>query len=72
MITEIRNTLAASVTDLKMASISDIHFYTDFDPTVNAGSGFCKIVGGDSKADLVANFGRMGCDAPELLVTTIF
>jgi 3',5'-cyclic AMP phosphodiesterase CpdA len=70
MIADFGKTFAA--VDLKMASISDIHFTADFDPTVNAGSGYCRVGGGDSKADLVANFGRMGCDAPELLVTTIF
>jgi sphingomyelin phosphodiesterase acid-like 3 len=49
-----------------MASLSDIHFFPDYN---TMGSKYCWP--DEPSADIVANFGRFGCDSPEVLVRTV-
>lgn len=51
----------AAARNLNMASFSDIHLFTDYDATTDA-SGYCWDY--SEPADLVAYFGRWGCDVP--------
>ena len=48
---------------LKMATISDIHLLPMYDPERE---GFCWY--NHETSDVVANFGRMNCDTPEILM----
>jgi hypothetical protein len=53
---------------LKMASLSDIHYFPDYD-IMSSASSYCWP--GDQSDETVANFGRYGCDSPEALIDLV-
>ena len=52
--------------DLSFVNISDLHLFPAYDATKEK---YCWSTGAD--ADVVANFGRYGCDPPETLVRAV-
>ena len=56
---------AAFAKNLKMASISDIHLFPEYDATKGAGD-YCWPYG--DTADVVDYFGRWSCDLPEVTI----
>lgn len=52
----------------EILALSDIHLDTKFNPESSLSS-FCRDA--NDKADLVAPYGRFGCDTPQLMLTSV-
>ena len=64
--------VAVLAKDLKIGVFTDIHLNTLYDATISSET-YCQASDSEnSLAKVVANFGRFGCDPPQLLLETMF